>query len=48
MCTMLAALAFLSFVRIPSKSPSDGVAPERGDERRQGMETPEILVAIED
>lgn len=49
MCMSLLVLIFLWFVRIPSKSASDRVTPERGsEERSQNMETPEILVVIED
>ncbi|KAG8217854.1 hypothetical protein J3R82DRAFT_6020 [Butyriboletus roseoflavus] len=45
MCTSLLSLTFLSFVRLPSKSAGDRVAPEHGNE---SMAAPEILAAIED
>ncbi|KAH0827047.1 major facilitator superfamily domain-containing protein [Lanmaoa asiatica] len=49
MCTTLLAVTSLSFVRIPSKLAGECVTPgHENEEGIQGIETPEILVAIED
>lgn len=48
MCTVLLALAFLLFVRIPSEPACDPVIPGDGNEGNQRVETPEILDVIED
>lgn len=48
LCTVLLALAFLSFVHIPPGSTGDRVISEDTSEENQHMETPENLDALED